>query len=358
MERSTAGVRLAGRLRTFDARQVVSEVRRESDGARTLELDLGDVEVLDGGVVALLLADLSLRGASYSLRSGERFAPLFDLYALCVPCLPRRRKPPGILAEVGLFTLKKALEAKERFRFLGDLALATKRLLRGTEHGHWREVPLLIERAGVDAVPIVFVINFLIGFVTAYMAAQALGTFGAESYIGNLIGLAVTRQLAPLMTAIVVCGRSGAAFATELGSMKVSEEIDALRTLGLGPFGWMVMPRLLTLVIVLPMLTALADVFGVLGGLIVAVLSLDLSSRNYLSAVRSSVEPWDVGSGLVMSAAFGLAIGIVACIQGLAASGGPEGVGLRTTRTVVHALFAIVVLDAAFTIAYNLLGLS
>jgi phospholipid/cholesterol/gamma-HCH transport system permease protein len=207
-------------------------------------------------------------------------------------------------------------------------------------------------------VPIVVVINFLIGFVLAYMAARALVMFGANVYVADLVGIGMTRQLGPLMTAIIVVGRSGAAYTTELGSMKVDQEIDALRTLGLEPFGWLVIPRLIALVLVLPVLTLLADVMGMLGGQVVAVTSLGLTPRGYLNELRSALTPWDVQSGLILSLAFSLAVGLIACEQGFAASGGPQGVGRRTTSAVVTALFAIVLLDALITILYRAFGLS
>ena len=176
------------------------------------------------------------------------------------------------------------------------------------------------------------IINFLIGFVLAYMAARALAMFGANIYVADLVGIGMTRQLAPLMTAVIVCGRSGAAYTTELGSMKVDQEIDALRTLGLEPFGWLVVPRLLSLLIVAARAHAprrprrharrpggrrdepRPDAAGATG----------------TRCARRS-RPWDVESGLVLSVAFAMAIGLIACEQGFAASGGPQGVGRRTT---------------------------
>jgi phospholipid/cholesterol/gamma-HCH transport system permease protein len=160
------------------------------------------------------------------------------------------------------------------------------------------------------------------------------------------------------MTAIIVCGRSGAAIAAELGSMCVAEEIDALRTLGLGPFGWLVLPRAIALVLVTPILTLLADLIAIVGGGAVAVLSLGLTPAGYINEIRASLVTWDVESGLYMSVAFALAIAFIACQQGLAATGGAEGVGRRATQTVVNSLFAIILLDALFAIAYRALGLS
>jgi phospholipid/cholesterol/gamma-HCH transport system permease protein len=158
------------------------------------------------------------------------------------------------------------------------------------------------------------------------------------------------------MTAIVICGRSGAAFAAELGSMKVNGEIDALRTMGLGPMGFLVLPRTLGLILVMPLLTVLADLAGVLGGLLVGVWSLDLTVRGYLYQTARVVTIWDISSGVVKSVVFALAISLIACQQGLSASGGAEDVGRRTTSAVVVTLFALILIDAVATVLFRLAG--
>jgi phospholipid/cholesterol/gamma-HCH transport system permease protein len=188
----------------------------------------------------------------------------------------------------------------------------------------------------------------------AFQSAKQLKMFGANIFVADLVGISLTRELAPLMTAIIVCGRSGAAFAAELGSMKVNEEVDALRTLGLTPFGWLAVPRVVALVLVVPLLTLLADFIGIIGGLVVGVTDLDLSALGYLFETQRAVHGWDIGTGLIKSVVFALAIGIISCQQGLAASGGAEGVGKRTTSTVVTSLFALVMIDAVFTMLFRL----
>jgi phospholipid/cholesterol/gamma-HCH transport system permease protein len=233
------------------------------------------------------------------------------------------------------------------------MVIAGVTLVRHPRAGHWKEVAPLCEKAGADAVPIVLLINFLIGFVMAFQAARQLKMFGANIYVADLVGISLTRELAPLMTAIIVCGRSGAAFAAELGSMKVNEEIDALRSLGLTPFGWLVVPRVIALVLIVPVLTLLADFIGVMGGLLVAVTNLDLTARGYLVETLKALHGWDVVSGILKSVVFSVAIALIACQQGFSAEGGAEGVGKRTTSTVVTSLFAIVILDALLTMTFR-----
>jgi phospholipid/cholesterol/gamma-HCH transport system permease protein len=237
------------------------------------------------------------------------------------------------------------------------MVLATYTLIRHPRAGHWKEVAPLVERSGSDAVPIVALITFLVGFIMAFQSANQLKLFGANIYVADLVGIALTRELAPLMTAIIVCGRSGAAFAAEIGSMKVNDEVDALRTLGIRPFNWLVVPRTVALVLVLPVLTLIGDFVGILGGLVVAVSDLDLTSQGYVIETLGAVRGSDVVSGLVKSVAFAVAIALIACQQGFATSGGAEGVGRRTTSTVVTCLFALVLIDAVFTFAFRMLGL-
>jgi phospholipid/cholesterol/gamma-HCH transport system permease protein len=240
--------------------------------------------------------------------------------------------------------------------FLGVMVVALAGLVRHPRSGHWKEVPSLIEKTGADALPIAALINFLMGFVMAYQSSRQLRTYGANLYVADLVGISVTRELAPLMTAIIVCGRSGAAFAAEIGSMKVSEEVDALRTLGLRPFAWLVVPRAIALLVIVPALTILGDVIGTLGGAVVGMTSLGVGFRAYMTEIQVSVQMWDVAHGMVKSVVFALTIVLVACQQGFAASGGAEGVGKRTTSTVVSCLFLLVVLDAVITTLFRAIG--
>ncbi len=357
--RVEGGVSLAGHLCTREAPALVAAIRQATAGVQEPTIDLAEVDEVDGGFVALLRADLAERNVRPQLRGGDRFRAMFDLYRNIAPTPPREtRVPEALLCHVGRAAVLDVAHLSAILAFTGEVAVATGRIFRHPRRGHWKELPHLAERAGADALPIVLVINFLIGFVLAYMAARALTMFGANVYVADLVGIGMTRQLAPLMTAIIVCGRSGAAYTTELGSMKVDQEIDALRTLGLEPYGWLVMPRLLSLVIALPVLTVVADVLGICGGLVVAVSSLGLTPRGYFKEMSSTLTPWDVESGVILSVTFALAIGLVACEQGFAASGGPQGVGRRTTSAVVTSLFAIVLLDACLTILYRACGLS
>jgi phospholipid/cholesterol/gamma-HCH transport system permease protein len=191
----------------------------------------------------------------------------------------------------------------------------------------------------------------------AFQAAVQLKQFGANIFVADLIGISITRELGPLMTAIVICGRSGAAFAAELGSMRVNEEVDALRTMGFGPMRFLVMPRMFALMLVMPILTLAADLVGVLGGLVVGLFSLELTATAYFSELQKAVKLWDVYSGMLKSVSFGLAIALISCQQGLATTGGAEGVGRRTTSAVVTTLFTLILVDATFTVLLRVFDL-
>ena len=214
-----------------------------------------------------------------------------------------------------------------------------------------------MERTGADALPIVMLMTFLMGLVTAFQAAVQLKQVGANIFVADLVGISMTRELGPLMTAVIAAGRSGAAFAAELGTMRVSEEIDALHTLELDPFRFLVFPRVLALVLVVPLLTLVANAVGILGGMVVGYLSLDLSFAAYLNETRTAIDAWDVFSGVLKASTFALAIGLIACQRGLATQGGAEGVGRSTTSAVVTILFSLIIIDSAFTMVFHVFDL-
>jgi phospholipid/cholesterol/gamma-HCH transport system permease protein len=262
-----------------------------------------------------------------------------------------------MLDQLGRATLATVQGLHELLAFFGQMIASALVVLRSPRSANWRELPATMDRAGADAVPIVVLINFLVGLAMAFQASAQLKRFGANLLVADLIGISVCRELGPLMTAIVVCGRSGASFAAELGFMKVNEEIDALRTMGFGPMRYLVLPRALALMLVVPLLTLLADVAGVLGGMVVGVANLDLTMRAYVNETLRAVSLWDVASGVIKSAVFALAVALISCQQGLATAGGAEGVGRSTTRTVVTTLLALILIDAVITIFLRVAGL-
>jgi phospholipid/cholesterol/gamma-HCH transport system permease protein len=286
--------------------------------------------------------------------ANEGVSALLDLYAARM-ARPALHPPParqGMLEQIGATGLRVHDEFVGVLTFLGKVVYALGDAVRRPASVPWADVARTLEKVGADGLPIVLLISFLIGLIVAFQSAVQLKQFGAEHLVADAVALSITRALGPLFTAMIIAGRSGASYAAELGTMRVSEEVDALRTLGLDPFRYLVLPRVLALVIALPLLTIIADVLGLVGGFVVGVVDLDLPPVAYLSRTQRALDLWDVGSGLIKSVAFGLSIALIACERGLSTSGGAEGVGRSTTASVVTALFSLVVIDTLLTIVF------
>jgi phospholipid/cholesterol/gamma-HCH transport system permease protein len=358
-------ISLAGRITLDEAAALWKRVAEVLDPAQRLQrvtVDLAGVNEIDGACLALLVhlqSELGRRRVRCELRGArpdvQRLIALYARRRRLKRRLPRR--PRSVLEQIGEATTEAGGALLAALDFLGELVMATLHALRNPRTLNLRDVAFTMERAGADAVPIVLLINFLIGFVMAYQSAVQLRQFGANIFVADLVGVAMTRELGPLMTAIIVCGRSGAAFAAELGTMKVSEEVDALRTLGLVPLRYLILPRICGLMLAAPLLALLADAVGIAGGALVAVLRLDLTLAAFFTELRQAVQLTDVLSGLAKSVVFAGAIALIACQQGLATSGGAEGVGRRTTGAVVATLFVLILLDAVFTVLFGALHL-
>lgn len=356
---------LEGRLAFQDLAQLWNRLHAQLSAVErgaTMNFEMSGLIAVDGGTMALLVHlrnELKLRGVrSEFIGARGSVEEIIHLYGGDErPIRRKKRRPESALAQIGRETARFLAGVQGVLGFFGDVMVAAAQLLKAPRSAYWREVPHVMDRTGVDAVPIVVLINFLIGLVMGFQGAIQLKQFGANIFVADLVGVSITRELGPLMTAIIVCGRSGAAFAAELGTMKVSEEIDALRTMGFGPLRYLVLPRTVGLILVLPALTLLGDFVGILGGLTVGLLSLDLTLEGYINETMKAVTVWDVYSGVLKSVVFGLAIALISCQQGFAASGGAEGVGHRTTSAVVATLFSLILIDAGFTVLFHGFGL-
>lgn len=355
-------LRLSGRLRLDDGPAGWSLLQRGVlDAPDVARLDLSGLDEVDGAGATWLLAV-----RAEVLRSGRplefvgakpELQRLLGLYRCPSEfgCLKDAPHETPILAEIGATTLELARGLKRVLVYTGDLVWALGRALRRPRSMNWSDIPSLMERAGADAVPIVLLINFLIGLIVALQAAQQLERFGAHVYLADLVGLSLTRELAPLMTAIILAGRSGAAYAAELGTMAVSEEIDALRTLGLDPHRHLVIPRVLALGAVAPVLALLGMAVGITGGLLIGIGSLDLTPIGYWNELDAAVQTLDVLEGLSKSLVFAMITTFIACQRGLAARGGAAGVGASTTSAVVATIFHLVLADTVLSTTFNAL---
>ncbi len=249
------------------------------------------------------------------------------------------------------------LDDLKRFTtFVGEIAWALAASLKAPHTIRWAETLTVAERAGVNGLPIVLLIAFIVGLVMAFQAAIPMKTFGAEIYVANLIGIAMVRELGPLMTAIVLAGRSASAFAAEIGTMKINEEIDALTVMGLEPVKFLIVPRVIAATFITPLLTVFANLVGILGGGVV-ILSFGYPPVTYYNQVVGFVSWTDFTGGLIKCAVFGLIIAATGCIRGYQTQRGPSAVGEATTSAVVTAIVLIAVFDGIFSVIYYYLGI-
>lgn len=362
----TLRLELGGSITIDDAAALwkrVSETVGLIQAEKAVTIELGGIQVIDGACMALLVqfrTDLRARRIACEFSGGNsEVRRIVDLYGGRSKRRAKRprRRPVSAVEQVGAATIAVLDEVKQMLDFVGRLVASSLHVLRHPRSLNLRDVGLTAERAGADAAPIVLLINFLIGFVMAYQSSAQLKQFGASIYVADLVGVSMTRELGPLMTAIIICGRSGAAFAAELGTMKVSEEVDALRTLGFLPQPYLVIPRMLGLILVAPILVLLADAIGIAGGGVVAAINLDITPTAFLAQLQGAVRAKDIISGVIKGVVFCAAIALISCQQGLATSGGAEGVGRRTTSAVVSILFALILLDALFTVMLAVFGI-
>lgn len=241
--------------------------------------------------------------------------------------------------------------------FLGESFLALTGWVTHPQRIRWRPILFNLRSAGVDALPIVGLLSFLLGIVVAYQGADQLKQYGANIFVADLVGLSMLREFAPLMTAIIIAGRSGSAYAAQIGTMSVTQEIDAMRTIGIVPLEMLVLPKLIALVIALPLLTVFANVTGVFGGMLMAQSQLDVGFGEFLDRFAQAVSVTSYLVGLGKAPVFAAIIAMVGCFQGFQTRGGADSVGQHTTRAVVQSIFWVIVADALFSIAFSLLGL-
>jgi len=263
-----------------------------------------------------------------------------------------------LLARIGLWTITTSDGALQSLGFIGEAFLCLGRLLRGRSSMRWRDFLSAVQSCGAEALPIVTLVSFLTGLTMAFVGGVQLEKFAAEIYMADLVGLAMVREMGALMVAIVMAGRTGAAFAAELGNMKVSEEIDSLRTLGISPFDFLVLPRVLALFLMISLLTLYADVVGIVGGMVVGVGIVEFSVDHYLAQTKMAIASmWEIYSGILKSLAFGCIIGLVGCYKGMRCGASSAAVGQAVTSAVVTSITLVVVVDALFEVVYSFLGL-
>lgn len=268
-----------------------------------------------------------------------------------------RPAPPPWLARIGTAALDSWRGAREAVAFLGEATLAVGRLCRGRAVFRGRDLALVVQESGAQALPIVSLINFLVGLIIAFVGAVQLARFGAGIYVADLVAIATVRELGCIMTAIIMAGRTGSGFAARLGTMRVNQEIEALAIMGLTPMDFLVLPRLLALTLMMPLLCLYADVIGMLGGATVAIGMLGQSPLQYWVQTRAAIGLGDVALGVGKSVVFGLLVALAGCLRGMTCGRDAAAVGAAATSAVVLAIVWIIAADGVFAVVTHLLGI-
>ncbi|MDP2681010.1 MAG: MlaE family lipid ABC transporter permease subunit [Rhodoferax sp.] len=341
-------------------------VLRPATAQALLAVDASGIEALDtAGAWALhtLLAGPRGDGAMLSLRGlPTEFSALLETVrqhamAQAHEAVPAVLAAPSVWENTGRGAVSALAQFLAMLSFVGESAQALVVWLQHPSRIRWRAVLFNLRSAGFDALAIVGLLSFLLGVVVAYQGADQLRQYGANIFVADLVGLSMLREFAPLITAIIVAGRSGSAYAAQIGTMAVTEEIDAMRTLGLSPQELLVLPKMLALVIALPLLTVFADAMGILGGMVMAKTQLGVGFGEFLDRLVKAVSITSYLVGIGKAPVFAAIIVVVGCFQGFRTQGGADSVGRQTTRSVVQSIFLVIVADALFSVAFSLLDM-
>ena len=356
---------LAGRWRVDQPLPRLGAAERLLDahpGLAGLRFDSAGVSAWDSGLVTFVAGVERLcRERGIACDSAGLPEGLNELLALA-RSLPPHRPPvehaPSFLTQIGGEVMGLTRATGEIMAFFGEGVLALRRLLAGRARFRRSELWVLIEEAGADALPIVSLVSFLVGMILGYIGIQQLAVFGASIYVADLVGLATVVQMGALITSIVLAGRTGAAFAAQIGSMQVNEEIDALRTLGISPMEFLVLPRMIALILMTPLLAIYANVLGVLGGAFVGTVVGGLTLTAYLVETQAAIGWNHIIQGLICAFVYGAIVAASGCLRGMQCGRSAAAVGQATTSAVVTAIVFIVIAAAVLTIIFDAVGLS
>jgi phospholipid/cholesterol/gamma-HCH transport system permease protein len=357
-------VSAGGRWDVYAITPLDAQIRGLKPAAPQVTIDISSVERLDTAGAWIFYrtardweaagAEVNFSGASPAqialLETIERNDKVFE------PPLPEGSGVLKLIDHVGAATIDIAKETVDLIGFFGRIIVTMANT--AIHPRRLRVTPLLhhMEQVGLNAVPIIGLISFLIGIVLAFQGSSQLQRLGAEVFVVNLVAVSVLREIGILLTAIVIAGRSGSAFTAQIGSMKVNEEIDAMQTLGLDPMEVLVLPRVLALVITLPLLAFFADIMGLLGGGLMSWLALGISPGAFIERLNSAVSMWSFWIGIIKAPVFAFMIAMIGCYEGFQVGGSAESVGQKTTRAVVEAIFLVIIVDALFSIFFQTIG--
>ncbi len=353
---------LGGNWRLADSLPDAGEADSTLAGKHSLLVDGSALEAWDSGLLAYLskLAGLcAQRSIAFDTKGMPEGARRLLGLATAVPERAGARRSvdrDSFLTAVGRESLKGISSAGQLVSFLTDSARAASGMFRGRPGFRYRDLLALMQACGAQALPIVTLISLLVGMILAFVGAVQLTAFGAQVFVADLVSLAMAREMAGMMTGIVMAGRTGAAFAAQLGTMQVNQEIDAFKTFGIDPMRFLVLPRMIALIVMVPMLTIYANLVGMLGGALVGVGVMGIGPLEYLDRTQSSVGLGDFAGGLFKAAIFGVLIAVAGCMRGMNCGRSAQAVGDAATSAVVTGIIFIIVSDTALTVVYMLLG--
>lgn len=322
--------------------------------------EMGPIDTSGVWLLRQMMATLEGKGMKPVLRGlSSEYLDLLELVKERLVAVDNVPPPPrqNPFEKVGRTSWSQAKESLALVAFIGETTIAFLRQLKNPRRIRWRTLARIVEQTGVTALSIVGLLSFLLGIVISYQGGIQLKTYGANIFIVELVCLIMLRELAPLIAAIIIAGRTGSAYTAEIGTMRVTEEIDALETIGIGPFDQLVLPKVLGLMITLPLLTVFADVMGILGGMVMASNVLDVSFTDFVMRIPQAVGVESFVVGVIKAPVFAMIISMVGCFQGFQVSGGADSVGRQTTISVVQSIFLVIIADAAFSILFSWLGI-
>jgi phospholipid/cholesterol/gamma-HCH transport system permease protein len=341
----------------------VKQAIESAPGSRRIVFDTGKLTDWDSSLVSFVIKVLDYcTGKNIEIVKDGLPEGVVKLLALAtaVPEQKDARKaasPIPVLSRVGLLTLKAFSATTEMVAFLGETFQGFINLFRGKARFRRIDLLLFIQECGAQALPIVSLISLLVGLILAFVGAVQLRMFGAQIYVADLVAIGMMREMGAMMSAIIMAGRTGAAYAAQLGTMQVNEEIDALQTLGLSPVEFLVLPRTLALILMMPLLCLYADFMGILGGGLIGVGMLHLSPAEYFNETKQAISFVDFNAGLIKSVVFGVIIALSGCLRGMQCGRSSAAVGVATTSAVVTAIVFIIVFDGIFAVIFDILGI-
>ena len=270
--------------------------------------------------------------------------------------MPVHKHHRSVLLAMGFSSLRWTHTFEDTLEFIGELMLSFGRFVRGKAHFRMVDLLQILRDCSANSLPIVTLISFLFGIILAFIGAAQLKMFGAEIYVADLVAIAMAREMGPMMTAIILSGRCGAAFAAQIGTMTVNEEVDALKTTGISPMDFLVLPRIVSLAVMTPFLALYAIFMGIIGGAVIAQIMLHISFSQFLSEAKMILTPMQFALGLIKSFIYGILVAYAGCLHGIHCGKSAQAVGVATTSAVVVGIISVVIAGAVTTYIYNVLG--